>query len=231
LGQSFRSRARTLDEPGWRAVIGQTEQEDQALPPLVPGQDEAEGVAVRTNDLQLAAEKTKPHARITEARLLSLMESAGEEIEDEEIAAAISEKGIGTPATRADIIENLIAKGYLVRAGKSLRPTVKGIRLVDVLRRIKIDRLASASLTGELEYDLKRVERGSPKRASSWTRSSTTPSRSSTSRSRSSTRTSTPTSSRSGSARCAAGRCSSARGSTAASSSRLTEETDCRFRI
>jgi DNA topoisomerase-3 len=162
-GESFRSRARTLDEPGWRAVIGQTEQEDQALPPLVPGQDEAQGVAVRLADVELVAEKTKPPARITEARLLSLMESAGQDIEDEEIAAAISEKGIGTPATRADVIENLIAKGYLVRAGKSLRPTVKGIRLVDVLRRIKIDRLASAALTGELEYDLRRVERGSMK--------------------------------------------------------------------
>ncbi|MFI5316060.1 MAG: DNA topoisomerase [Myxococcota bacterium] len=162
-GESFRSRARTLDEPGWRAVIGQTEQEDQALPPLVPGADEAEGVAVSAHDVELVAEKTKPLARITEARLLSLMESAGEDIEDEEIAAAISEKGIGTPATRADVIENLIAKGYLVRAGKSLRPTVKGIRLVDVLRRIKIDRLASAALTGELEYDLRRVERGSMK--------------------------------------------------------------------
>jgi DNA topoisomerase-3 len=160
-GESFRSRARTLDEPGWRAVIGQTEQEDQALPPLVAGQDEAEGVAARTHDVELVAEKTKPPARITEARLLSLMESAGQDIEDEEIAAAISEKGIGTPATRADVIENLIAKGYLVRAGKSLRPTVKGIRLVDVLRRIKIDRLASAALTGELEYDLRRVERRS----------------------------------------------------------------------
>jgi len=162
-GQLFRSRARTLDEPGWRAVIGQTEQEDQALPPLAPGQDEANGMPVRTANLELVAEKTKPLARITEARLLSLMESAGADIEDEEIAAAISEKGIGTPATRADIIENLIAKGYLVRAGKSLRPTVKGIRLVDVLRRIKIDRLASAALTGELEYDLRRVERGSMK--------------------------------------------------------------------
>ena len=162
-GESFRSRARTLDEPGWRAVIGQTEQEDQALPPLVPGSDDASGVAVRTAGLELVADKTKPPARITEARLLSLMESAGADIEDEEIAAAISEKGIGTPATRADVIENLIAKGYLVRAGKSLRPTVKGIRLVDVLRRIKIDRLASASLTGELEYDLRRVERGSMK--------------------------------------------------------------------
>ena len=162
-GESFRSRARTLDEPGWRAVIGQTEQEDQALPPLVPGSDDASGVAVRTAGLELVADKTKPPARITEARLLSLMESAGADIEDEEIAAAISEKGIGTPATRADVIENLIAKGYLVRAGKSLRPTVKGIRLVDVLRRIKIDRLASAALTGELEYDLRRVERGSLK--------------------------------------------------------------------
>jgi DNA topoisomerase-3 len=160
-GQSFRSRSRTLDEPGWRAVLGQAEQEDQALPPLVPGATDAEGVSVRTSDVELAAERTKPPARITEARLLSLMESAGAEIEDEEIAAAISEKGIGTPATRADIIENLIAKSYLVRAGKSLRPTVKGIRLVDVLRRIHIDRLASPSLTGELEYDLRQVERGS----------------------------------------------------------------------
>jgi DNA topoisomerase-3 len=162
-GESFRSRSRTLDEPGWRAVIGQTEQEDQALPPLVSGQDEAEGVSVAARDVQLVAERTKPPARITEARLLSLMESAGKDLEDEELAEAISEKGIGTPATRADIIENLIAKGYLVRAGKSLRPTVKGIRLVDVLRRIKIDRLASPALTGELEYDLRRVEKGSLK--------------------------------------------------------------------
>jgi DNA topoisomerase-3 len=159
-GQKFRSRSRTLDEPGWRAVLGQAEQEEQALPPLVPGASDAEGVAVRALSVELLAERTKPPARITEARLLSLMESAGKDIEDEEIAAAISEKGIGTPATRADVIENLIAKGYLVRAGKSLRPTVKGIRLVDVLRRIHIDRLASPALTGELEYDLRQVEHG-----------------------------------------------------------------------
>ncbi len=159
-GQKFRSRSRTLDEPGWRAVLGQVEQEEQALPPLVPGATEAEGVGVQALGVELRADKTKPPARITEARLLSLMESAGQDIEDEEIARAISEKGIGTPATRADVIENLIAKGYLVRAGKSLRPTVKGIRLVDVLRRIHIDRLASAALTGELEYDLRQVELG-----------------------------------------------------------------------
>jgi len=162
-GQKFRSRSRTLDEPGWRAVLGQVEQEEQALPPLVPGATEAEAVGVRALGVELVAERTKPPARITEARLLSLMESAGKDIEDEEIARAISEKGIGTPATRADVIENLIAKSYLVRAGKSLRPTVKGIRLVDVLRRIHIDRLASPALTGELEYDLRQVEHGAMK--------------------------------------------------------------------
>jgi DNA topoisomerase-3 len=156
----FRSRSRTLDEPGWRTVIGQTEQEDQPLPPLAAGQTEAEGVGARTLDVVQHDERTRPPARISEARLLSLMENAGEEIEDEDLALAIREKGIGTPATRADIIENLIQKAYLVRVGKALRPTVKGIRLVDVLRRIHIDRLASAELTGELEYQLSEVEHG-----------------------------------------------------------------------
>ena len=157
---SFRSRSRTLDEPGWRTVMGQTEQEDQALPPLIPGQTESAGVEAETIDMELQAETTKPAPRVSEARLLSLMESAGRQVEDEELAEAMREKGIGTPATRADIIENLIAKGYLVRIGKALRPTVKGIRLVDVLTRIHADRLAKPELTGELEFRLGEVERG-----------------------------------------------------------------------
>ena len=159
-GQHFRSRSRTLEEPGWRSVVGQTEQEDQALPALAPGQDEASGVATSLIDSEQVFENTRPPARYTEARLLSLMENAGKDIEDDDYAAAISEKGIGTPATRADVIENLIGKGYLVRLGKGLRPTVKGVRLIDVLRRIQIDRLASAELTGELEFHLRQVERG-----------------------------------------------------------------------
>ena len=157
---SFRSRSRTLEEPGWRAVIGQTEQEEQALPPLLAGQSEAQGVSAQVLDIEQLDERTKPPPRITEARLLSLMENAGKEIEDEELAMALDNKGLGTPATRADIIENLIAKGYLQRIGKALRPTVKGIRLVDVLRRIRIDRLASPELTGTLEHHLSQVERG-----------------------------------------------------------------------
>jgi DNA topoisomerase-3 len=159
-GNSFRSRSRTLDDPGWRSVMGQVEQDDQALPPLVAGQTEAEGVEARVGEVEQVYEKTRPSPRITEARLLSMMENAGRDIEEEELADALRGKGIGTPATRADVIENLIGKGYIVRLGKSLRPTVKAIRLIDVLKRIHIDRLASPQLTGELEFQLSEVERG-----------------------------------------------------------------------
>jgi DNA topoisomerase-3 len=88
------------------------------------------------------------------------MENAGQSLDDEDLAAALHEKGLGTPATRAEIIENLIAKGYAVRLGKALRPTVKGIRLIDTLRRVHIDRLASPALTGEIEQHLGEVEKG-----------------------------------------------------------------------
>ncbi len=160
-GESFRTRARTLMVPGWRSVLADTsEEEETPLPALVAGAEEASGVAVRALEARSEAEETKPPARITEARLLSLMENAGQQIEDEDVAAVLHEKGIGTPATRADIIENLIAKGYVVRLGKALRPTVKGIRMIDTLRRIHIDRLTSPELTGEIEFHLLQVERG-----------------------------------------------------------------------
>lgn len=158
--EHFRTRVRTLTSPGWRAVLPTPEEEDIPLPPLVAGQTEASDVAVQAAEAELHEEQTRPPARISEARLLSLMENAGKQIDDEDIAAALHEKGIGTPATRADIIENLIAKGYAVRVGKALRPTVKGIRMIDTLRRIDIDRLTSPSLTGEIESHLLEVERG-----------------------------------------------------------------------
>ncbi len=159
---SFRTRARSLQEPGWRAVLPQTDEGEGVaqLAPLRPGQDEVSGVSVDNREAELEAEETKPPPRITEARLLSLMENAGKQIEDEDLAAALHEKGIGTPATRAEVIENLIAKGYVVRTGKALRPTVKGIRLIDLLKRMHADRLASPELTGEIEYHLRQVEHG-----------------------------------------------------------------------
>jgi DNA topoisomerase-3 len=88
------------------------------------------------------------------------MENAGKIIEDENIAAHLRERGLGTPATRADVIENLITKGYANRQGRAIRPAVKGIRLIDTLRRVHIDRLSSAKLTGEIEKHLAEVEAG-----------------------------------------------------------------------
>ncbi len=161
-GESFRTRARHLKEQGWRAVLppASDEERDVELRALVAGSSQAEGVGVRNLRVEAEADETRPPPRITEARLLSLMENAGKQIEDENLAAALHEKGIGTPATRADIIENLIAKGYAVRADKSLKPTVKGIRLIDILNRIDAQRLTSPGLTGEIEFHLRQVERG-----------------------------------------------------------------------
>jgi DNA topoisomerase-3 len=162
--ERFRTRARFLKEPGWRSVLPEgDETEATPLPPLAAGQAEATGVAVRGLEAESHEEETKPPARITEARLLSLMENAGKQVDDEDFAAALHEKGIGTPATRADIIENLIGKGYAVRLGKGLRPTVKGIRMIDTLRRIEMKRLTSPQLTGEIEYHLREVEKGKRK--------------------------------------------------------------------
>jgi DNA topoisomerase-3 len=157
----FIARARTLREPGWRAVMGQKadegEGEDKGLPPLVPGQTAPENVPVRNEEALLEEDATKPPPRITEARLLSLMENAGKQIDDEDLAAHLSDKGLGTPATRADTIETLKSREYVDRG---LRPTAKGIRLIDLLHRIEIQRLTSPEMTGELEKHLNEVEEG-----------------------------------------------------------------------
>ncbi|HVJ82749.1 MAG TPA: DNA topoisomerase, partial [Planctomycetia bacterium] len=160
-GHSFVSRAKTLKVPGWRSVMGQRadegEGEAKGLAPLLPGETQAENVAVQTDSSTLEEDMTKPPPRITEARLLSLMENAGKQVDDEEFAAALADKGLGTPATRADTIENLKFREYVDRG---LRPTAKGIRLIELLRKINAGRLTSAELTGELEYHLAEVENG-----------------------------------------------------------------------
>jgi DNA topoisomerase-3 len=159
-GETFQSRARSLKEPGWRSVLEQDANDSSNLPPLVPNQERVENVSVRTSEVATEEDVTKPPSPITEARLLSLMENAGKQIEDEELAAVLHEKGLGTPATRADIIENLKSRDYIDR---SLRPTVKGMRLIDLLHRIKASRITSAELTGELELHLNEVELGQRK--------------------------------------------------------------------
>jgi DNA topoisomerase-3 len=158
--ETFQARARSLKEPGWRSVLEQDSSESSNLPPLVANQDRSDDIAVKTAGVATEEDVTKPPTPITEARLLSLMENAGKQIEDEEMAAVMHEKGLGTPATRADIIENLKSRDYIDR---SLRPTVKGMRLIDLLHRIQASRITSAELTGELELHLNEVEMGKRK--------------------------------------------------------------------
>ncbi len=162
--QTFRTRVQDLQEPGWREVYGLDTEEESKLPKLNEKSPEAV-TPVQTEDITPQTNATKPPARLTEAKLLSLMEHCGRSIADEEIAEVLKDKGIGTPATRADIIENLIAKEYVSRFGKSLRATSKGIRLVDVLSRIPIDTLSKVELTGEIEFDLRKMEKGQKKRS------------------------------------------------------------------
>ncbi|APJ02671.1 DNA topoisomerase 3 [Silvanigrella aquatica] len=162
--QQFRTRVQDLQEPGWREVYGLDTEEESKLPKLNEKNPEAV-TPVQSESMTPQTNATKPPARLTEAKLLSLMEHCGKSVIDEEIAEVLKDKGIGTPATRAEIIENLIAKEYVSRYGKSLRATSKGIRLVDVLSRIPVDTLSKVELTGEIEFDLRKMEKGQKKRS------------------------------------------------------------------
>ena len=161
----FRTRAQDLKDSGWREVYGLEDTEDTKLPRLFDEDDPNKQVSVETKKIVDTEGKTKAPARFNEAKLLSLMEHCGRTVENEELAEALEERGIGTPATRADIIENLIIKEYVVRHGRFLFATVKGIRLVDILRRIPIEMLSKVELTGEIESDLRKVEKGQKKRS------------------------------------------------------------------
>jgi DNA topoisomerase-3 len=103
---------------------------------------------------------TKPPARYTEATLLSAMEGAGKLVEDDELRAAMGAKGLGTPATRAAIIEGLLGEKYLVRDGRELIPTAKATQLMTLLRGLGVQELTAPELTGEWEYKLSQMERG-----------------------------------------------------------------------
>ncbi|PWU09979.1 MAG: hypothetical protein C5B47_02795 [Verrucomicrobia bacterium] len=111
-------------------------------------------------ELEVRENQTKPPPRYTEATLLSAMEGAGKLLEDEELRDAMSQRGLGTPATRAQIIEGLISDGYILRQGRELVGTSKGIALTTLLRGIGVEALCSPELTGEWEYKLKRMEAG-----------------------------------------------------------------------
>jgi DNA topoisomerase-3 len=154
--ESFKTEGRVLTEAGWLAVYGKDLATDEAVT-LVPVKS---GERVRTVTVEVRANQTKPPARFTEATLLSAMEGAGKLVEDEELREAMSEKGLGTPATRAQIIEGLIYEDYLHRNGRELQPTPKAFSLLFALRHFGVNELCSPELTGNWEFKLKQMERG-----------------------------------------------------------------------
>ncbi len=151
----FRTEGRVLQNAGWLAVYGRAAGEDaKSLPAIEAG----EQVAVLEVGEQ--ANQTKPPPRYTEATLLSAMEGAGKLVEDDELRAAMEAKGLGTPATRAAIIEGLIREEYVNREGRELVPTPKAFSLLFALHMLHIVELASPELTGEWEHKLKLIEAG-----------------------------------------------------------------------
>jgi DNA topoisomerase-3 len=156
--ETFKTEGKVLVEAGWLEVYGRQEGEgNKGSENLVPIR---EGEPARTLSVEVRENQTKPPPRYTEATLLSAMEGAGKLVDDEDLREAMKEKGLGTPATRAAIIEGLIMDDYLVREGKDLIPQPKAFSLVDLLKALKTDVLCSPELTGEWEYKLKRMEAG-----------------------------------------------------------------------
>jgi DNA topoisomerase-3 len=115
---------------------------------------------VRTESVDVKALVTKPPARYTEATLLSAMEGAGKLIDDDELREAMAEKGLGTPATRAQVIEGLILEKYMHREGRELVPTAKAFQLMTLLRGLGVEDLTKPELTGNWEYQLAEMEHG-----------------------------------------------------------------------
>ncbi len=156
----FKTEGKVLVNPGWLTVYGRAAQgENENLPPVKQKEK------VRTLEIAAQQSATKPPARYTEATLLSAMEGAGKMIEDEDLRAAMSEKGLGTPATRASIIEGLIFEDYVHRNQRELVPTPKAFSLLFALKHFGIEELRSPELTGDWEFKLKQMERGKLDRA------------------------------------------------------------------
>lgn len=149
----FRTKTKVVKKPGWREVYENQAEEDEAtdFPNL------AQGIQVHTTKVELQAKETKPPNRYTEASLLSAMETAGKLIDDEELREAMKDGGLGTPATRAGIIERLIKVGYIDRVKKNLIPTEKGRKLIEV---IGTPELVSPELTGAWEKQLMEIQQG-----------------------------------------------------------------------
>lgn len=150
----FRTEGKVLRVPGWLDVYDKEAADKDLIPPLAFPQEQAKIV-----DVKLKEEATKPPARYTEATLLSAMEGAGKLLDDEELAEAMKENGLGTPATRAQIIETLISHKFIERDRRDLVPTTRADSLIKFLKVLSVDALTSPVMTGEWEQKLRRIER------------------------------------------------------------------------
>ncbi|MFQ3225828.1 MAG: DNA topoisomerase-3 [Lentimonas sp.] len=158
---TFVTNGKTLVKPGYLAVYGR-------VPGVAAEKDELVGVAqgedALTESIEVLDKETKPPARYTESTLLAAMEGAGKTIEDDELREAMSERGLGTPATRAATIEGLLRQKYIARDGRDLNVSGKGLRLIELCEEMEIKALSSASMTGDWEAKLNKMERGEFKR-------------------------------------------------------------------
>ena len=154
--ESFHKEVRTIATPGWREVQPKKSDAPEGWGALKSSP--CEGLMTAH---EFKEEKSKPKGRLKEAGLLRLMEHAGKKLESEEMAEAMKEKGLGTPATRAETIEKLIDRDYIRRAkAGTISATAHGIRIIDTLRRIPVEWITSAELTGEMEASLIDVQKG-----------------------------------------------------------------------
>jgi DNA topoisomerase-3 len=157
-GHQFKTEGKVMTNPGWLAVYGKEAANDDkdgaSLVPVVKG-EKVLADKVTPNGLV-----TKPPARYNEATLLSAMEGAGKLVDSDELRDAMAGKGLGTPATRAAIIEGLLSEKYLVREGREMIPTAKAFQLMTLLRGLGVNELTAPELTGEWEYKLSQMEKG-----------------------------------------------------------------------
>ena len=158
VGEKFKTDGKIIVDPGWLAVYGKQAEGDGENDKAIVAVAKGEGA--RTEAVEVKENVTKPPARFNEGTLLSAMEGAGKLIDDEELREAMSERGLGTPATRAQVIEGLIFEGYLIRQGRDLIVTAKGLSLITLLRSLKAEALTKPELTGEWEHKLRQMERG-----------------------------------------------------------------------
>jgi DNA topoisomerase-3 len=160
----YHTSGTTVEQAGWKVLERSAERstgkddagrEDQRRPETLPS-DLKEGQLQTVVEINAVKKSTRPPKRFTDATLLTAMETAGKTLDEKELSEAMKQSGLGTPATRAAIIEVLLKRGYIVRNGKSLEATDKGIRLIEVVHL----EVKSPAMTGQWEAHLKRIQRG-----------------------------------------------------------------------